>query len=466
MAGAFLVPTAPVSHPAPGGPAGPGGTAGPGEPGVPGERGVFAELTYDELLACVHCGFCLSTCPTYVELGQEPDSPRGRIYLIKALADGRLALTDSVTTHLSRCLDCRACETACPAGVRYGHLIEAAKAEIERQRPGPWPRRLVRAFALAWLLPSPRALRALAGALRLYQRSGLQALVRKSGFLRLLPATLQASEALLPPLPPAPRGAALPEVVSPTGPRRARVGFLHGCVQDVVFRAHNEAALRCLARQGAEVVIPRTQRCCGALHAHAGEPARARALARATIAAFEGEAVDAVLVNAAGCGAHMRGYGHLLRQDAAWVARARAFAARVRDVTEFLAAAPLAGPIGSVRMRATYHDPCHLAHGQGVREAPRVLLRAIPGLELVDLPESEICCGSAGLYTLTEPELARRLLARKVRHVRATGAEAVVTANPGCILQLAAGLRAEQCAVAVLDVVELLDRAYRAGGTD
>ncbi len=431
-------------------------------PSAPAAAQTLAELEYDGLLKCVHCGFCLPSCPTYAELGQEPDSPRGRIYLIKALADGRVTLNDSVTEHLSLCLGCRACESACPSGVPYGHLIEAGRAEMEARRPGSVWRRLARRVAFEGLLPRPALLRALVAALRVYQRSGLQRLIRASGVLRLLPAGLRASEALLPPLPPAGRGGRLPEVVPAQGPRRARVGFLHGCVQDAVFRAHNEATLRCVARQGAEVLIPRAQRCCGALHAHAGEPEGARALARATIAAFEAAGVEAVLVNAAGCGAHMKAYGHLLRGDAAWAARAAAFARTVMDVTEFLAKAPLAGPLGPLPLRATYHDPCHLAHGQQVRAAPRALLRAVPGLELVELGEAEMCCGSAGIYNLTEPQMAQRLLARKLAHVAATGAATVVTANPGCILQLQAGLSAAGRDVEVLHVVEVLDRAYRA----
>ena len=302
----------------------------------------------------------------------------------------------------------------------------------------------------------------MATGLRLYQRSGLQRLVRASGVLRLLPARVAASEALLPTLPPPGRRGPLPEVVPARGARRARVGFLHGCVQDAVFRTHNEATLRCLARQGAEVVIPRAQRCCGALHAHAGEPETARALARTTIAAFEAAGVDAVVVNAAGCGAHLKAYGHLLRGDPAWAARAAAFARQVVDATEFLARAPLVGPLGPLPLRATYHDPCHLAHGQQVRAEPRALLRAVPGLELVELGESEMCCGSAGIYNLTEPEMAQRLLARKLGHVATTGATTVVTANPGCILQLQAGLTARGQAVEVLHVVEVLDRAYAA----
>jgi len=275
-------------------------TTNPHPPAAGGTPGVLAELEYGHLLQCVHCGFCLPSCPTYAELGQEPDSPRGRIYLIKALADGRISLTDSVAEHLSLCLGCRACESACPSGVPYGHLIEAARAELETRRPGSLWRRLVRRVAFTGLLPRPALLRGVVASLRLYQQSGLQRLVRASGVLRLLPAGLAASEALLPPLPPRGRGGRLPELVPAQGAPRARVGFLHGCVQDVVFRAQNEATLRCLTRQGVEVAVPRAQRCCGALHAHAGEPEAARALARTTIAAFEATGVEAVVVNAAG----------------------------------------------------------------------------------------------------------------------------------------------------------------------
>jgi glycolate oxidase iron-sulfur subunit len=371
-----------------------------------------------------------------------------------------LDLTDSVAEHLSLCLGCRACESACPSGVPYGHLIEAGRAELEARRPGSVWRRLVRRAAFVGLLPRPALLRGVVAGLRFYQRSGLQRFVRASGVLRLLPSSLAASEALLPTLPPAGRGGALPEVVPARGARRARVGFLHGCVQDAVFRTHNEATLRCLTRQGVEVVVPRAQRCCGALHAHAGEPETTRALARGTIAAFEAAEVEAVVVNVAGCGAHLKAYGHLLRQDPAWAERAAAFARRVVDATEYLARVPLVGPLGPLPLRATYHDPCHLAHGQKVRAEPRALLRAVPGLELVELGEAEMCCGSAGIYNLTEPQMAQRLLERKLGHVEATGATTVVTANPGCILQIAAGLAARRRPVEVLHVVEVLDRAY------
>lgn len=411
---------------------------------------------------CVHCGLCLSSCPTYAELGTEMDSPRGRIFLIKALAEGRIALTDSVVTHLSLCLDCRACETVCPSGVPYGQLIEAAKAEIERERPGGPLRRLFRSVNLDLLLPRPRALGLAGAAIGFYQRSGLQRLIRATGLLRLLPGPLPAWEALLPEL--APRGEGkLPERVLAHGTTRARVGFVEGCVQRVVFGAHNRASVRLLARNGAEVRLPREAGCCGALHAHAGARQRARALARELIDAFERASVETTIVNAAGCGAHMKSYGHLLRDDADYRERAERFAARVKDLSEYLAQRPLLGSLGRLAMTVTYHDPCHLVHGQKVWAQGRQLLQAIPGLTLVELKEADWCCGSAGIYNLTQPEMAGRLLERKVSHLLATGAEAVVTANPGCILQIAHGLRARGSAMKVLHLAEVLEEAYRRG---
>lgn len=412
---------------------------------------------------CVHCGLCLSSCPTYSELGTEMDSPRGRILLIKSLVEGRVALTDSVVTHLRLCLDCRACETVCPSGVPYGQLILAARTEIERQRPGGPLRRLLRWLSLTLLLPRPEVLGLAAWVLRGYQRSGLQRLVRATGLVRLLPGPLPAWEALMPDLPPWGKGR-LPERVAAAGPPRARVGFVEGCVQRVLFGAHNRAGVRLLARNGTEVWIPPEAGCCGALHAHAGEREGARALARAMIEAFEqGPPVEGIIVNAAGCGAHMKAFGHLLRDDAAWHARAERFAARVKDLSEYLGEHPLAGTLGRLPVTVTYHDPCHLLHGQRVREPARQLLQAVPGLRLVELREADWCCGSAGFYNLTQPEMAGRLLERKVKHLLATGAEAVVTANPGCIVQIAQGLRARGSAMKVLHLVEVLEEAYRRG---
>ena len=420
-------------------------------------------LSVEGVNACVHCGLCLASCPTFSELGTEMDSPRGRIYLIKSLAEGRIGLTDSAVAHLSLCLDCRACETVCPAGVPYGRLIEAAKAEIERRRPGSVVRRAVRWLNFGALLGSPRALRAAAAVLRLYQASGAQALLRTSGLARRLPRTLAAWEALTPTVPRAAERRPLPAFTPAEGPRRARVAMLTGCVQSVVFGAHNRATARVLARNGCDVWAPPEQGCCGALNAHGGDHARALEMARRTIAVFEPLEVDAIVVNTSGCGAHMKQYGGLLADDPAWAGRAARFAATVQDVTEFLARAPLAGPLTPVSMTVTYHDPCHVVHGQKIRRQPRELLAQIPGLRVVDLPESDWCCGSAGLYNLTQPEMAGRLLRRKVRHIASTGAAAVVTANPGCILQIEQGLRAQGLPTKVLHVVEVLDRAYGGG---
>jgi glycolate oxidase iron-sulfur subunit len=418
-------------------------------------------LSVEGVNQCVHCGLCLAYCPTFSELGTEMDSPRGRIFLIKSLAEGRIGLSDSSVEHLSLCLDCRACETVCPSGVPYGQLIEAAKAEIERQRPGGRVRRAFRWLNFGLLLGNPRVLALAAAGLRLYQASGLQALVRRSGIVRALPGTLSAWEALLPPLPAAADRAPLAPLTSAEGERHGRVAMLTGCVQAVVFGAHNRATARVLARNGWDVVAPPEQGCCGALNAHGGDHARAVDMARHTIDVFERAGVEAVVVNTSGCGAHMKAYGTLLADDPAYAARARRFAASVRDLSEFLAAAPLRGPLASVPMTVTYHDPCHVVHGQKIRTAPRQLLAQIPGLRVIDLPESDWCCGSAGIYNLTQPEMATRLLRRKVRHVSSTGAEAVVTANPGCILQIQQGLREAGSKVSVVHIVEILDRAYR-----
>ena len=431
------------------------------QPAAPPQPLTLHGLSVEGVNQCVHCGLCLAYCPTFSELGTEMDSPRGRIFLIKSLAEGRIGLSDPTVEHLSLCLDCRACETVCPAGVPYGQLIEAAKAEIERQRPGGPVRRTFRWLTFGLLLGHPRVLAAAAAGLRLYQASGLQALVRRTGLVRLLPGTLSVWEALLPTLPPAADRAPLPPVTPAVGPRRARVAMLTGCVQSVVFGAHNRATARVLARNGCEVVAPAGQGCCGALNAHGGDHARALDMAKRTIETFEAVAADAVIVNTSGCGAHMKAYGTLLAAEPAWAERAARFASTVQDVAEFLAREPLRGPLVPVPMTVTYHDPCHVVHGQKIRRQPRELLAQIPGLRVVDLPESDWCCGSAGIYNLTQPEMADRLLRRKVRNVESTGADVVVTANPGCILQIQAGLRAQGRERPVLHLVEVLDRAYR-----
>ena len=417
-------------------------------------------LSVEGVNQCVHCGLCLASCPTFSELGTEMDSPRGRIFLIKSLAEGRIGLSESSVEHLSLCLDCRACETVCPAGVPYGRLIEAAKAEIERARPGGLVRRAFRWANFGLLLGHPRVLAAAAGGLRFYQASGLQGLVRRTGLVRMLPGTLPAWEALLPMMPAASERVPLAVLTRAQGARRGRVAMLTGCVQAVAFGAHNRATARVLARNGWDVVAPPEQGCCGALNAHGGDHERAVEMARRTIEVFERADVEAIVVNTSGCGAHMKGYGELLAGDPAYAERARRVAGLVRDVSEFLATTPLRGPLAPVPMTVTYHDPCHVVHGQKIRSAPRQLLAQLPQLRVVDLPESDWCCGSAGIYNLTQPEMAGRLLRRKVRHVTSTGAAAVVTANPGCILQIQQGLREAGSTVKVLHLVELLDRAY------
>ena len=417
-------------------------------------------LSVEGVHTCVHCGLCLPYCPTFSELGTEMDSPRGRIFLIKSLAEGRIALTDSAVAHLDLCLGCRACETVCPSGVPYGQLIEAGRAEIERQRPGGPLRRMFRWANFSMLLGNPRMLRLAAAGLRFYQVSGLQRVARASGLLRLLPGPLGAWEPLLPRLPSAAERAPLPETTPAEGTKRGTVGLLTGCIQQVAFGPQNRATARVLARNGAEVRAPREQGCCGALHAHSGEHDTAVALAKQAIEVFERAGVDHVVVNTSGCGAHMKSYGHLLAADPAWRERATRFAARVRDVSEFLAQEPLRGPLRPVPRTVTYHDPCHVAHGQKIRKEPRALLAQIPGLKVVELQEADWCCGSAGTYNLTQPEMATRLQDRKIANIMKTGADAVVTANPGCIIQIAQGLAKRDNPVEVLHIVELLDQSY------
>ncbi len=412
--------------------------------------------------ACVHCGFCLPSCPTYQVLGVEMDSPRGRIMQIEDADRGEVALSDpNFRLHMTLCLNCRACETACPSGVRYGRLVEAARANIA---PPSRRERLLRRAVLGGVFCHPERLHVLGMATRLYQRSGVGRLARRSGAMGLLPRRLSELEALLPPA----RGPVLhrrpPVVTAPGGARRYRAGIITGCVMAELFAGTNEATIRVLARNGVEVVVPRAQACCGALHLHSGEREMARALARRMIACFEQANLDAVLINAAGCGSTLKEYDHLLADDPEWAARAAAFSARVRDVNEFLAAIPFDPPRHPIAARVTYQDACHLAHAQGVRSQPRSLLRSIPGLELVEMGDSDTCCGSAGIYNITSPELSMKLLERRMDRIERTGAAIVAVSNPGCHIQLAYGVRSRGYRIEVAHPMDLLDRAYRGAG--
>jgi glycolate oxidase iron-sulfur subunit len=430
-----------------------------------------------ELIAdCVHCGFCLPACPTYVLWGEEMDSPRGRIYMMQSATEGNAPLDNTFRLHMDNCLGCMACMTACPSGVQYDKLIEDTRAQVERNIPRSLGDSLFRRLLFA-AFPYPRRLRALAAPLWAYQRSGLQTLVRGSGVLKLLPERLAAMESLLP-LVPSNFWRRAPDAVEKQTPQlrcgmttkgemspgtdRRRVGMLTGCVQSVFFSHVNDATARVVAAEGCEVVVPANQPCCGALMVHSGLEEQAAAMARTLIALFEQAEVDTIVINAAGCGSTMKQYAHLLRDDPAWAARAAAFSAKCRDITEILSELPSQAKRHPLPVRIAYHDACHLRHAQGIVQQPRELLAAIPGLELAELAEPTLCCGSAGVYNLLQPEPAQQLGDRKVAHLLATGAEAVVSANPGCLLQLMSGLRrAGEKELPALHMVELLDASIR-----
>lgn len=429
---------------------------------IPAERGPFAGI--DAILnTCVQCGLCLPGCPTYRETYREQSSPRGRLHLMRAVAEGRLDVLDPVfADQMAECLGCRACEPACPSGVAYGAALETARAAVEQARAArgrrSWREQALRRLVFGWLLGDLARVRVLGTAAWLAQRGGLPTLARRSGLVRAL--GLERLVAQLPPLARpffVPRG----QVYPAQGVRRGRAGLLAGCVMHTAFAPVMWATMRVLTRNGWEVVVPAGQGCCGALHLHAGEASGGRALARRLIAAFEAVEVDVVVTNSAGCGAAMKGYDHLLRDDPAWAGRAAAFSARVRDVTELLAQTPLQGRLAPLHRTVVYQDPCHLLHAQRIAAAPRELLRAVPGLRLVEADEAGLCCGSAGSYSLLRPEMSERLLRRKLDRLLATGAAEIVTANPGCSLQLRAGLRRRGLRLPVRHVIELLDEAYR-----
>ena len=423
-----------------------------------------------ELGLCVHCGFCLNACPTYLDLGVETDSPRGRIALMRALDTGRTEWTPRIQQHFDQCLQCRACETACPSKVPYGRLMEATRAEAFAQQKWPRRQRLIWRLIMRGVFPYPRRMRLAGYGLKLYQRSGLQTLIRRSGLLRRLAPKLADIDALSP-------DARRPfytnreaAAVAPVQPVRARAALITGCMMPLAYPETHRATVRVFARNGVGVSAPNEQVCCGALHAHGGDVEAARDLARVNIDAFIGDSADlpdAILVNAAGCGSHLKEYGHLLRNDPAYAGRAAEFAARVRDVHEYLVEVGFSAPAGRVERSVTYQDSCHLAHAQNVRSAPREVLQSIPGLTLNEMRRPDRCCGSAGIYSVVQSEISKRVLSEKMEDVLETGAEQVCTANPGCMLQLDAGIARfddqRRMMPRSAHAIELLDEAYRRG---
>ena len=410
----------------------------------------------DLVADCVHCGFCLPTCPTYALWGEEMDSPRGRIHLMKQGLDGE-PMSDSMVAHWDACLGCMACVTSCPSGVQYDKLIEATRAQVERRHERGGGQKLLREAIFA-LFPHPRRLRVLRGPLRAYQYVRLDRVVRRSNVLRRIAPQLAAMEALAPRLTKPER---LREHTPAVGERRAVVGMLSGCIQREFFPGVNAATARVLSAEGCDVVVPPGQGCCGALSAHAGREPEARRFARTIIDVFESAGVDAVVVNAAGCGSNMKQYGELLSDDPSYAARAEAFSAKVRDVSEILTELGTRAPRHPLDVTVAYHDACHLAHAQGVRAEPRALLGEIPGLEVREIADADLCCGSAGIYNVLNPEPAQELGDRKAANVIATGASMVVTANPGCLMQLAGALDRAGTTLGMAHTVEILDASIR-----
>jgi glycolate oxidase iron-sulfur subunit len=408
--------------------------------------------TEADLAQCVRCGLCLQHCPTFVATGLETESPRGRLYLIKAMSEGLVEPTANAIGHMDMCLQCRNCEAVCPSGVPYGRIMEGARAEILASSRAPLSWRL-RALFLREVIAHPGRLSLMASALRLYRASGLRALTEAIPLVRdraIFAPSISGKPFIK-------RGV----ILKPKGEATTRVALLTGCIMPLAYGRVHRATARVLARNGCEVIAPAAQVCCGALHAHNGDLPTAKRLARRNIDAFLAEEVDAVIVNSAGCGAAMKEYGELLAGDPAYGAKAHALATKVRDVSEFLASLPFEPPSAALDLTVTYQDSCHLAHAQRISAAPRQIISSIPGVRLVEMPHADRCCGSAGVYGLTQGEMSLRLLEEKMRDIVESGADVIATSNPGCMAQLEAGLRRRRMHGRVVHPVELLDQAYR-----
>ena len=413
-----------------------------------------------DLYKCVHCGFCLQACPTYIETGLETESPRGRIALMKAVNEGRIGITDTVIRHWDLCIQCRACEVACPSGVPYGNLIEATMAQVADRRKQGFLRKSAEDLSLKRIIPHQRRLQALMSLTKLYQKSGLSSLVRKSGALGAIAPSMAALESSMPELSDAyfkAEGQTIPAV----GEKRARVAILSGCVMPLVNGPEMEAAVRVLARNGCEVVVPKGQACCGAINSHVGDLDTARDLARRNIDVFTDAGVEYVIIASAGCGSRMKEYDHLLREDRAYSDKAERFSATVKDINEFLVELPFDPPKAALDYRVTYQDSCHLGNAQRITDAPREILRSIPGVEFVELPNAGQCCGAGGTYTITERDFSLRVLNSKMDAFQTTDADVFATANPGCLMQLQYGVQDRNLSAQVKYVTDLLDEAYQ-----
>ena len=424
------------------------------------------DLDYSVVQQCMHCGLCLPTCPTYDATKLERNSPRGRIALMRAIADDRLDASEAFAEEMYFCLGCLACMTACPAGVNYAELFEHARAEVEQSGKLDNPKRsLIRGFTIRWLFMDMSRLQLLGRAMRLYQQLGIQGFIRNSGVMKLLPKRLQELESMTPTIQPEFSSEMIDPVTPARDQKRYRVAMLTGCAQDLIFSDVNRDTVEVLSYNDCEVITPAEQNCCGSLHAHNGELDLAKQLAKRQIDQFPPEQFDAIITNAAGCGSHLKHYTSILKGDPIYEPRAVLWDKKVKDIHEWLAQIGLkpapasAAPVETV----TYHEACHLCHGQKITAQPRQVLKAIPNLKLVELPESTWCCGSAGIYNITQPEMAGDLLDRKLKHIKTTGASVVATGNPGCMLQLINGAKQQGLPLRMAHPITLLAEAYRRG---
>ncbi|NEU31609.1 (Fe-S)-binding protein [bacterium LRH843] len=425
-------------------------------------QGDFKErMDYDELMNCMRCGFCLPSCPTYGETGQnEAASPRGRIALMKAVVDGKKAPDEDFERQLNLCLGCRACEPACPSGVKYGHLLEEARDILNKHKKHSLPEKIVRRAVFDGLFPHQNRMRSLHQMLWLYQKSGVQKMVRGMNLLKIMPGDMATMEKALPDIPSPKELKARPHHIKPNGTVKKKVAFFSGCLMDTMFMKTNDSTLYLLEKAGCEVIIPKTQNCCGALHAHSGEKEKARELAKKNILAFENEQIDYIISNAGGCGALLVEYDHLLKDEPEWHDRAKQFAKKVKDISAILVEVGLP-PMKLPEQIVTYQDSCHLRNVMNGSNPPRKLLQMIDGITFKEMKESDRCCGSAGIYNILQPEMSTQIIDHKMVHAKATKATTIVTANPGCLLQMKVGVERENLSdtVRAVHIVDLLAEA-------